>query len=462
MIKNRKIINYIIPVPFLFNFLLNLLDNQFSINHLNKNSFFLSFVCFIFLVNTGKLISSSLNINNTSLSIAILFMSYFVINIVTLFFDKNYFTFDSYFLSVSFFWIAFFLYNFKKLRVYNFIISIISLSIIYFFNNDFQSLKLGHKELSTDTNFFWTPMSKLIYENDLFYALENNIITGYGLLINYIHALNFKIFFNHESFSYIPVITNIFFFLGLYFIYELRFETYIKLSALLIYISILLNSDWLSYLFFNSSMGEGVLNFLFSVFFVSVFTPKFAMKEAPAEKTKYLLVFICGFLYFLKPFSSYLIIIFIVILFAFKKDILSIFIGLIGLIINYINYSFLLSENTQDGYINSTEIPGISSFTNLYFKNINLILKNFYQLDKVISLFVFILFLLSFLNLWKSQYITSSMCVILLNVLFVFYLYISIWQDKELESAYRYILSFLNLFFFLYIDQIKKVFSNKK
>ena len=57
MIKNRKIINYIIPVPFLFNFLLNLLDNQFTINHLNKNSFILSFVCFIFLVNTGKLIS---------------------------------------------------------------------------------------------------------------------------------------------------------------------------------------------------------------------------------------------------------------------------------------------------------------------------------------------------------------------------------------------------------------------
>ena len=186
MIKNKKIINYIIPIPFLFNFLLNLLDKQFTINHLNMNSFILSFVCFIFLVNTGKLISSSLNINNTSLSIAILFMSYFVINFVTLFFDKIYFTFDSYFLSVSFFWIAFFLYNYKKVRVYNFIISIISLSIIYIFNNDSQSLKLGHKELSSDTNFFWTPMSKLIYENDLFYALENNIITGYGLLINYI------------------------------------------------------------------------------------------------------------------------------------------------------------------------------------------------------------------------------------------------------------------------------------
>ena len=459
MIKNKKIINYIIPVPFLLNFLVNLLDNQFTINHLNRNSFILSFICFIFLVNTGKLISSSLNIQNTSLSIAIFFMSFFIINFATLFFDKIYFTFNSYFLLVSFFWIVFFLYKYKKVQVNNFIISIISLLIIHIFNNNVQSFKLGHKELSSDTSYFWTPMSKLIYENDLFYALENNIIPGYGLLINYIHALNFKIFFNYESFTYIPVITNIFFFLGLYFIYELRFETYIKLSASLIYISILLNSDWLSYLFFNSTMGEGVLNFLFSVFFVSVFSPKLSMKEVPAKKTKYLLVFICGFLYFLKPFASYLIIIFIVILFAFKKDILSIFIGLIGLILNYVNYSFLLTENTQDGYINSTEISGISSFRNLYFKNINLILKNFYQLDKVISLFIIILFLLSFLNLWKSRYITSSMFVILINILFVFILYISIWQEKELGSAYRYILSFLNLFFFLYADQIKKVFN---
>ena len=110
--------------------------------------------------------------------------------------------------------------------------------IIHAFNNNTQIYKLGYKELSTDTNYFWTPMSKLIYENDLFYALENNIIPGYGLLINYIHAINFKIFFNYEFFTYIPVTSNIFFFLGLYFIYELRFEIHIKLSALLIYFSI--------------------------------------------------------------------------------------------------------------------------------------------------------------------------------------------------------------------------------
>ena len=148
--------------------------------------------------------------------------------------------------------------------------------------------------------------------------------------------------------------------------------------------------------------------------------------------------------------------------FTFKKDILSIAIGLIGLLLNYINYYFLISQNAQDGYLNSSEISGIGNFTNLNFKNINLIYKDFYQLDKVITLLIFILFILSLLNLWRFRYFTNSSFVILINILFVFYLYISIWQDKELESAYRYILSFLNLFFFLYIDQINKALGLKK
>ena len=42
-------------------------------------------------------------------------------------------------------------------------------------------------------------MSKMIYENSLFYSLENNIISGYGLLINYIHAVNFKLIFDFTS-----------------------------------------------------------------------------------------------------------------------------------------------------------------------------------------------------------------------------------------------------------------------
>jgi hypothetical protein len=462
MNKIKKVINYIIPIPFLLNFLLNLLDSQLTINHLNKNSFIISFICFIFLINIGKLISFSLNIKNVSLCIAIFFMSFFVFNFATLFFDKTYLKFNNYFFIVSFLWAIFFLYNYKNIKVYNFLISIISLSIVHIFNNNTQSLQLGYKELSTDTNYFWTPMSKLIYENDLFYALENNIIPGYGLLVNYIHALNFKIFFNYEYFSYIPVTSNIFFFLGLYFIYELRFEMHIKLSTLLIYISILLNSDWLSYLFFNSTMGEVVVNFLFPIFFLAIFSSKRLLKEAPSQRIKFLLVFISGFLYFLKPFASYLIIISIVIFFTFKKDILSIAIGLIGLLLNYINYYFLISQNAQDGYLNSSEISGIGNFTNLNFKNINLIYKDFYQLDKVITLLIFILFILSLLNLWRFRYFTNSSFVILINILFVFYLYISIWQDKELESAYRYILSFLNLFFFLYIDQINKALGLKK
>ena len=186
------------------------------------------------------------------------------------------------------------------------------------------------------------------------------------------------------------------------------------------------------------------------------------MKEVPSQKTKYLLLLIGGFLYFLKPFASYLIIIFIVIFFTFKKDFSSIVIGLIGLLFNYLNYNFLILQNAKDGYLNPSEISGIGNFTNLNFKNINFILKNFYQLDKVITLFMFILLILSLLNLWRFKYFTNSSFVILINIFFVFYLYVSIWQDKELESAYRYILSFLNLFFFLYIDQVKKALGDKE
>ena len=74
-------------------------------------------------------------------------------------------------------------------------------------------------------------------------------------------------------------------------------------------------------------MGEVVLNYLFSVFFLAIFSSESLMKEAQLQKNKYLFVLIGGFLYFLKPFASYLIIIFIVIFFIFKKDLLSIAIG---------------------------------------------------------------------------------------------------------------------------------------
>ena len=133
------------------------------------------------------------------------------------------------------------------------------------------------------------------------------------------------------------------------------------------------------------------------------------------------------------------------------------FSGFFGLLINFLNYRFVISGNIQDGYLNSSEISNINSLTNLNFDNIFTIFKNFYLLDKVTSLFIFFLLVILIFNFLKFRSLSKSTIIIFLNLILVFYLYSSIWESKELESAYRYILTFINLYFFVYVDEIKKL-----
>ncbi len=455
MIKSK--IYYLFPLPFIYNFFNNFLNNNLKIEHIDTYSIILTFAYFAFLLTIGHLISDSLEINNLSLSIGLFLMSFFIGNFFTLYFDKFFLSFHNYFYLTIVLWIFVFLINYKKININKLFTLFITFLITKLLSNNYSNMSFQHKELSTDTTFFWTPMSKMIYENSLFYSLENNIISGYGLLINYIHAVNFKLIFDSEVFSYSPATTNVFLFLGLLFIYELRVKKPIKLSASLIYVSILVNSDWLSFLFFNSTMGEVITNYLFTIFFLFIFESKTIFKDNIQLRNRYLVLTFSGFLYFSKPFVSYLILIAIFILFIIEKDIRILFSGFFGLLINFLNYRFVISGNIQDGYLNSSEISSINSLANLNFDNIFTIFKNFYILDKVTSLFIFFLLVILIFNFIKFRSLSKSTLIIFLNLVLVFYLYSSIWESKELESAYRYILTFINLYFFVYIDEVKKL-----
>ena len=455
MIKSK--IHYLFPLPFIYNFFNNFLNNNLKVEHIDTYSIILSFAYFAFLLTIGHLISDSLEINNLSLSIGLFLMSFFVVNFFTLYFDKFFLSFHNYFYLTIVLWIFVFLINYKKININKLFTLLITFFITKLLSNNYSTMSFQHKELSTDTTFFWTPMSKMIYENSLVYSLENNIISGYGLLINYIHAVNFKLIFDSEVFSYSPATTNVFLFLGLLFIYELRVKKPIKLSASLIYVSILLNSDWLSFLFFNSTMGEVITNYLFTIFFLFIFESKTMFEDNIQLRNRYLVLTFSGFLYFTKPFVSYLILIAIFILFIIEKDIRILFSGFFGLLINFLNYRFVISGNIQDGYLNSSEISSINSLTNLNLDNIFTIFKNFYILDKVTSLFIFFLLVILIFNFIKFRSLSKSTLIIFLNLVLVFYLYSSIWESKELESAYRYILTFINLYFFVYIDEVKKL-----
>ncbi len=462
-IKNNFVnwLIYLIPIPFVLNFFLNLYDNELNITFLNLTNLSYSFISFIFLYNFCSLISQSLNLNNISLSVAIFYISFYVINFSTLIFDKRINSFENYFYFTILIWVIYLIFRIKMLNKFNIFFSIFSILFLNFIKDYLYSSTYKVIQLSSDTEYFWTPMSKSIYENGLFFALENNIISGYGLLINYIHAVNFKLFINEENFYFHTATTNIFLFLGIFFIWELKVNKITKIFGLSIFLSILLNSDWLSYLLINSSMGEGVVNYLFGVLYL----PLVNILKNNSFKTNlnntYLIVFFSGFLYFTKPFVSYLVLFCISIIFLkIKKLNIAIF-GFLGFFINFLNYLFVISTSTSDTYLNISEFSNTKNLLNLKTENILQIIYNLYNRDKVMTLFLLILFIIVVFNILKEKSVSEITLILLLNVLLVFALYSSVWQNKELESAYRYLFSIFNLYFVLYISEIEKLFKNK-
>ena len=46
--------------------------------------------------------------------------------------------------------------------------------------------KSNYKELNTDVAAQWTPLATMIYDNNYFYALSNNLIEGQGLFASHV------------------------------------------------------------------------------------------------------------------------------------------------------------------------------------------------------------------------------------------------------------------------------------
>ena len=95
--------------------------------------------------------------------------------------------------------------NFFQNKKFLGIIKIVSfLSIYKIFNNLFLADLINnstYKELNTDVLAQWLDLARMIYENNYFFALENNLIEGQGLLPSYIQALLFEIGFSFQNFN---------------------------------------------------------------------------------------------------------------------------------------------------------------------------------------------------------------------------------------------------------------------
>ena len=109
----------------------------------------------------------------------------------------------------------------------------------------------------------------MIYENNYFYALENNLIEGQGLLPSYIQSLFLGMGFYPTDFMFIQTSSNLLFFLGILLIFDLKINIQNKYILSFVFMIFILNNEWLRYLLVNSLMTEGIVSLLIAIFLVN-------------------------------------------------------------------------------------------------------------------------------------------------------------------------------------------------
>jgi len=440
MNKYLKNLIYIVPIPFVINFLSNLS----SISHLNLQSLLLAFFPFIFLYYLGDEINKILNLNSISLSISIYLMGLFITNFIFLPIDKYFLSFSDIFVVYNLFIGLYCLYfSESKNKVLIIFIFIFLLRILF---NLFGFNEFNYIEYNSDVPEFWLPTTEKIYDSDLYFSIQENIIQGYPLMIPHIFANLHYLFFGSSTYLFSFIIPNIFLYLNLFLIYESLQTKSVKLVTMITFISILINSDWLSYLFFNSLMGEVVVNYLFSVFLVNAYLNK----NIGNQKIYYLFL---GFLYFLKPFASFLFVFIGIFHYIKYKKNFILFFTFIGILVRRIYNSFnffkpdsLKSQSSENIYLDIF----LENFEKLFefkLENISLIVKNEILIDRILFLFLMIYLIIKLVNINSENNFNILNILFFINAILVFYLYSTIWKEIELGSAYRYLFSFITIVF---------------
>ena len=437
----RKNLPFLVYIPIFLNFLLNFFNPNTDqpIKYLEIFDLISTMLLFILIIQFGKIISLAFKYEQISTGILIYLLSFFIFDNTILFLTTK-LTFDHVFIVVNICWIVYFLII--KINLFKILKIIFSFLVINSFSFFFKSFIQINTNLIGDVKDIHYPHVKNIFENSYFYSINNPTLEGYTQLSSYIHALFNKLLFFVPEYNYYSSSTYIIFFLILFLIYEQDLKKEIKILGIAIASTMILNSFWISFLFFDSLMTEGILSYFLVVGILSVF------KEVSNNSSNLkLLFFTIGFLYFAKQFISLLIIL-MILFYIFKKNVVkySIF-GLAGIIIKELSYKSHFSNLIKNYHLNEIDlidfIFDLIFFRNLEFKNIYLIFNNL-LIDKPYLYFLILMFFLAFLNYYLisfSQFEATLLVIILLNFLFIFILYISLWKTMELETPIRYMLN---------------------
>jgi len=454
----HKNLLYLTTFVFLLNFLFNL--SKIQVTSALNATIFLKLISFlltaVFYFCLAKSINYVLNLKSYSLSIAIFFISFFLLNHLVVYFKMI--DFDFIVRSVTLLWI--FLLISKNKFNYNFLV-LFSFLVMRLFNNNFYSFissKDNYVEMNTDVIVQWLPTAKNIYEKGYFYSYTNNLIEGQGLLPSFIQSLLHKVNFDTPNFEFIQINSSLFILFFILIFIDLEISPKNKINLIVLFLLLVFNNQWLFYLIANSLMLEGIVSFLFTSFVINLH--KFIRHR---NNTSFLYFLSFGTLVLTKQFISIisLIVVCICVLMAIKN--IYSYIAFLPYLIDY-GSKYLLNLNSSivtysDGLSYKQILEDIIFLNNLNLSNINKIILNLSN-DIPLTIFLLIFIYVNLFSIFRTKKIIFPNCFFfylsLANFFLILVLYISYWQNIETESSYRYVVNLIGVYF----SSLGLVFNN--
>lgn len=450
--KLFKYIGFIVCTPVIFNFVINLIYNNVDIS-INFSEFVSSLFLFIFLFSFGASFKNATSNQFTyTTGIVTYLISFFLFETIGLIFVQQ-LNIHIVFNFVNIAWIIYFVF-FLKSKSY-LIFNSLSFAFLYLYNLYNSKNFQFNKNIEGDVKDVFFLNTEKIFNESLFLSISEPLMQGYPQFMSYIDAILYKLSSDSDQYQYMIQTSFVFFWLFCLLFFELDLRIDNKIFIIVFFTCLVLNSNWLEFLFLSSLMSERIASYLF----LSLLLNLHKCKQMNNIAFIFSLI-LFSFVYITKQFFS-LILLFIFVYLLFNKQTrkLSPFL-LFAYILREITHLTYFQGVPKDHHI--SQINLIDTFfdlillRNLKFENIKFILQNLFM--DIPSSYLFILFIvssISFLLIAKNlnNINTIFIATTFLNIVFVFLLYISVWQNMELESPIRYLYSFIPI-------QIVSIFLN--
>ena len=439
---------YFLLLPLVINFLSNLFDGDIVLQNFQVYDIFSSILIFLFLYSVGfcfKLVYKNITI---TFGIITYLFSFFILETLILFFYSE-INLHTTFVIMNLIWLVFYLKSKSVNKIL--VIPIFLYFLMIYLNNSLIDFMNINTNIQGDVKDVFFPNTLKIYEISFSESILNPTMAGYPQFMSYIDAIIYKIAFGLENYSFIKSTSLVFFWLNLLLFIEVANNRKIKFFSVILFSLLIINSDWLQFLFVASLMSERMAGY----FLAGILFTLFNIRNLSSHELS-IIFFILSFIYITKQFFSIMIPVLFFIFLSIKSFRRGSLFLLSAPLLNELSYRTYFDQVPRDHHIRQIDIldtiQDIFLIRDLKLGNINTILQNLlidtpftYFLILVISIYFFCL------KEGKSSFeLNLYFFLSALNLLLILLLYISAWRDMELESPIRYIYSFIAVYILIF------------